>query len=375
MQTEPIAKQDYIEDAPRVTHAANGWWTRERLQLLALFTATAITFYLCYLMARPFFSVLAWALALAVVAHPLHEWIARRVAYPNLAAGLSVLIIAIIVIGPVILTGRRLTQEAIAGVETVNAQQNRWQTALARDRRLARAMRWVSRQIDLEAITTRFREFLMTQATSVVTGSFRTLAELLVTFFFLFYFFRDRRVVMRSLRSLVPLSEAEAGKVFTRIYDTIYATVYGSLVVALVQGALGGLMFWILGLPAPLLWGTVMAVLAIVPMAGTFLVWLPAALFLLLEGSWIKAVILLCWGALAISTIDNLLYPTLVGKRMRMHTVPVFISLVGGLVLFGAAGLILGPMLLAIGLALVDIWHRRTAGGRVADAVASPLPQ
>ena len=126
-------------------------------------------------------------------------------------------------------------------------------------------------------------------------------------------------------------------------------------------------MFWVLGLPAPLLWGAVMALLAIVPVLGAFAVWVPAALFLALAGSWGKAIVLTIWGAGVVSLIDNLLYPILVGRRLRLHTLPVFIAIVGGILLLGSAGLILGPPTLAVTVALVDIWRRRTAQGHVAE--------
>ena len=143
--------------------------------------------------------------------------------------------------------------------------------------------------------------------------------------------------------------------------------VFGALAVAAVQGFMGGLMFWILGLPAPLLWGTVMAVLATMPMLGTFVVWGPAAVFLALQGHWGKAVVLTAWGGIAIALIDNLLYPMLVGTRLRLHPVLVFFSVVGGLFAFGAAGLIVGPMTLALAGALLEIWTRRTSFGQAAD--------
>jgi predicted PurR-regulated permease PerM len=134
-----------------------------------------------------------------------------------------------------------------------------------------------------------------------------------------------------------------------------------------VQGALGGLMFWWLGLPAPILWGAVMGLLAIVPVLGAFVVWLPAAKFLAARGQWGKAVILLLWGTVVVGLINNLLYPILVGKRLRLHTVPVFFAIVGGLAVFGATGIILGPVILALTDAILEIWRRRTAAGRPAE--------
>jgi predicted PurR-regulated permease PerM len=112
----------------------------------------------------------------------------------------------------------------------------------------------------------------------------------------------------------------------------------------------------------------VMALVAVVPVLGAFVVWVPAAIFLALEGNWGKAAILTGWGVVVVGLIDNLLYPALVGKRLRLHTLPVFFSILGGLALFGASGLILGPVTLAVTAALIDVWRRRTTGGHAADA-------
>ena len=143
--------------------------------------------------------------------------------------------------------------------------------------------------------------------------------DVLLTFYLLFYFLRDRRAVLPSLRSLSPLSEASMNKVFSRVGDTIHATIYGTLAVAAVQGTLGGLMFWWLGLPAPVLWGLVMGVLAVVPVLGAFIVWIPAAILLALEGSWGKALILGVWGGVIVGGIDNVMYPRHDDGTWRSH--------------------------------------------------------
>ena len=120
-------------------------------------------------------------------------------------------------------------------------------------------------------------------------------------------------------------------------------------------------MFWWLGLPAPFLWGIVMGLLAVVPVLGAFVIWVPAAIFLLLDGSEGKALLLTLWGAVVVGGIDNLLYPMLVGRRLKMHTVLAFISLVGGLIVFGPAGLILGPVIFTVTRLLLEIWRRNVA--------------
>jgi predicted PurR-regulated permease PerM len=357
-------------DSPIASDEQNaGRWTREHALVVVLVAATALLLGLCALFARPFLGSLAWALALAIVAHPLHRWFKRRIGNANVASGMAVILITLLIVGPALLVVQNVVLEAGAGLKTIEAgvQSGEWRAAIERNPRLAPALRTLETQAQLgaqaQALAAKVGEWL----TKIVTGSAWAVVELLLTLFLLFYFFRDREKVLAALRGLVPLSEQETDKVFARVADTVHATVFGTLVVALVQGTLGGLMFWWLGLPAPVLWGAIMALLAIVPVLGAFVIWVPAAIALALAGQWGKAAILLVWGGVVIALIDNLLYPILVGKRLRLHTVPVFIAIVGGLAVFGAAGLILGPVVLALTDAIVQIWRRRTADGGTAE--------
>lgn len=118
-------------------------------------------------------------------------------------------------------------------------------------------------------------------------------------------------------------------------------------------------MFWLLGLPNPVFWGLVMALVAVVPVLGTFVIWIPAAIYLALSGDWGKAAVLTAWGGIVIAGLDNVLYPILAGGRLRMHTVPMFISIVGGIVVFGTVGLILGPLAVTTTMTLLEIWRAR----------------
>jgi hypothetical protein len=133
---------------------------------------------------------------------------------------------------------------------------------------------------------------------------------------------------------------------------------------------LGGLVFWWLNLPAPAFWGLIMGLLAIVPTLGAFVIWLPAALFLAFDGAWASALILAVWGGVIIATIDNLIYPALVGDRLKLHTLVVFFGAVGGIILFGASGLVLGPATIAVTLALVEILQARFGRGSPANTEA-----
>ena len=201
--------------------------------------------------------------------------------------------------------------------------------------------------------------WLSNLGTSFVRGSVAKAIEVVLAFYLLFYFLRDRDAARRLLRNLLPLTHDEMDRLFGRVVDTVQATIYGTVAVAAVQGTLGGLMFWVLGLSTPILWGLVMGLLAIVPVLGAFVVWIPAAIFLALDGSWGKAVVLAIWGAVVVGGIDNVLRPLLVGNRLRLHTVPTFISMIGGLVLFGTPGFILGPLAATVTILLVETWGSR----------------
>lgn len=183
----------------------------------------------------------------------------------------------------------------------------------------------------------------------------------LLTAYFLFFFLRDHQLILDALRKGLPFEATEADQIIARAKDSIHATVYGTLIISLVQGTLGGLMFAWLDLPAPLLWGLVMALLAIVPVFGAFLVWIPAAVVLLLNGAWVKALLLVGWGTIVVGGIDNLLCPFLVGTRLKLHTAVAFVSVVGGILLFGATGLILGPLSVALTFQMFTRWRNRAA--------------
>ena len=347
---------------PTAAASADDWGSRSHVHTLMLMGVTAVGIYLCYRLANPFLPALAWALALAVLFNPVHRSLEAKLKRPNLAAAVSVVMIGLIVIVPATFVGQRLLQEAAKGTEFIKAkvESGEWRRSLEGHPRLEPLAGWMERQNFPESVKA-VAIWMTTTGSSFVKGSLIEVLGLILTFYLLFFFLRDRHGAFLLLRSVSPLSDSEMDRLCNRVGDIIHATIYGTLAVSAVQGFLGGLMFWWLGLPAPLLWGVVMALLAVVPVFGAFIVWIPAAFFLAMDGSWDKALILAIWGGAVVGTIDNLLLPVLVGKRMKLHTVLAFISVIGGLILFGAAGLILGPMVLTITMELLEIWRSRNA--------------
>ncbi len=336
------------------------WGSREHVHTLVMMALTVGGIYLCFRLSAPFVPAITLAVALAVLFAPMHRWLSSRLGFPGVAAALSVVIVALIVVVPMAFVAERVIEEAITGAKSIATivENGTWRRTFDAHPQIAPVAQWVERQFDLPGGVKSATEWLTNFASSFVRGSVLQLIGIVLTFYLLFYFLRDRDPARKMLRSLSPLSPADTTRLFNDVVDTVHATLYGTLAVAVAQGTLGGLMFWWLDLPAPLLWGIVMGLLAVVPVLGAFVIWIPAAIFLLLDGSGGKALLLALWGGVVVGGIDNLLYPMLVGKRLKMHTIIAFISIVGGLVVFGPAGLILGPVTFTITRILLEIWSR-----------------
>jgi predicted PurR-regulated permease PerM len=185
----------------------------------------------------------------------------------------------------------------------------------------------------------------------------------LIAFFILFFFLRDGRAMLRRAVVLLPLNADQARRLFARVKDTLNAIVYGTLTMAALQGALTGLAFWILGVTSPVLWAIVTTLCALLPVLGTAIVLLPAISMLVFSGHWIKGLILLAWAVVIVHPVDNVLRPYLIGGRTRLSTLYVFFALLGGLKVFGALGVFIGPIVLATTLALFTFLREEKRAG------------
>jgi len=346
-----------------------GWFSRERILLLALLLTTLLALYVCYRIFQPFIPAVTIAVAVAVATTGLQNWLRRRFQSRTAAAAVGVVLVACLIVIPLTFLISYLVRQIIASIHTLQAGGgfSEWRTIVHLPAAVASALDWAETNLDLQAQLTALGQKLAGPAGGLLAGSIKLVTQLVIMLFVLFFLYRDRESALRVLRNLVPLSDEEAYRMGSRIEDTIRATVNGSLTVALVQALLAGAMYTALGVPVSVIWACATFVMALIPMFGTFTVWGPVSVYLLLTGHWAKALILLAWGALAVSLVDNMLYPYLVGNRLRLHTIPTFIAIVGGIDLFGPAGLILGPVALAITIGLLDVWGARTEDGRAAE--------
>jgi predicted PurR-regulated permease PerM len=351
---------------------------KNRAGLFFLLGLTAIAIYFCYVLIAPFLRPIIWSAVLAILFYPMHSHIVCRIQNRNASALLSTCLVVLLIVLSAVFLGRALA----TGVRDVyqslsNSGDGSERLSLYLIHLFERAVDLVCSYLPISSSDLRTATANQAQKavavligmTAGALGSFTALlANALIVFFVLFFLFRDGNTMLRRGVVLLPLRRDQTRRLLALVKDTVNATVYGTLTMAALQGALTGLAFWFLGVTSAGLWGIVTALCALLPFIGTGLVLLPAISMLIFSGHWIKGIILLAWGLAVVHPVDNLLRPHLIGSRTRLSTLYVFFALLGGLKAFGGLGLFIGPMILAITLALLKFlreekregsWHAR----------------
>jgi len=350
---------------PASPRATRNEAARRRITITFLALAAAASIYVCYLMARPFVEPILFAAVIAIVFYPLHNRIWREIRGPNLAALVSTLAVILIVVIPLVGLGGAITREvtgAYSSLSAKSAEGGGWQPYIAE--KLQKPIEFVGRYVDLSSfdplaeIQSRLAQlssWMVRSAGDVVRNLGTFFFNAGVSFFTLFFLFREGRRIRLTMAAALPLDPPRVEQLFTRINETIVANVHGVLAVAIVQGVLVGAALWALGMSSPILWGVVTAVCSPVPVVGSALVWLPAALILLAGGHWVKCLMLLVWAGGFVSLVDHTLRIYIIGGRVKMNTLLVFFALVGGIKAFGILGIFLGPLVLSITFALLGM--------------------
>ena len=346
--------------------------TGERFRPFALAALTVVLLVLCVLLATPFLPAITWGVALAVIAWPLHSWVLRRVIENRTWAATltSALVTAVILVPGVFVVGE-LAREATSAADHMRGQEAEGtiRERMGRTPGLAQVVGWADRvNMDIDAEVRKFVQSHVGDGAWLAQGSIRAALQAVLALFVLFYMLRDRALLLGSVRRLLPVTRAEAERVFASAANSVNANLYANLLTSLIDAVTGGLLFWALGLPSPVMWGVVMFVLSLLPVAGIFLVWVPAAAYLALIDQWGGAAALVAWGLGSSVLVDTLLYTRLAGTRMRLHPVPTLLSYIGGLAVFGATGMVLGPAILAVTAAVLEVWHYRATGEELPPA-------
>lgn len=338
---------------------------RENRALPALRIAASLA--LGYIL-LPFYGAIMWGAIVALLFAPLYRWLLPRTRRrPNLAALTTLLIVLVIVVLPLALIAASLIHEAAMVYERLQSGQldptlyfrgvfnalPEWITGVL-DRFGLVSFNTLQRR--LTAALTQGTQFIATQTFSVGRDTFEYVVSVFIMLYLAFFLIRDGNAVANAVWQTVPLAPTHKKALLEKFTTVIRATVKGNLLVAAIQGALGGLGFWYLGVSGALLWGVLMAFMSLLPAVGAGLVWFPVALYFLVTGALWKCMALVAYGVLVIGLVDNLLRPILIGKDTRMPDYIVMITTLGGMAVFGINGFVLGPVIAAM---FIAVWHIR----------------
>ena len=322
--------------------------------------------YLSYEILKPFLSAVAWAIVLSIVFYPIYAFLLKYIKWRPLTSFVTLCLIIVTIFGPFSYLSYLLTQELNYAVEYVkNGQYDTIDKLLAHpavsliiDKPLA--LFGMTKEEFSDVISSGISQ-IGKECMGIIKSGLGNVASAALNFIFMFFavFFllEDGPKFLDKLGSYMPFEKMEKERLIKQVKDIVISTIYGGVTVAIFQGSIGGIAFSILGISSPVIWGLAMFITSFVPMLGTFIIWGPAAVYLLLNGFYIKAVILVLIGIFVISMVDNILRPIIIKGKMKMPILAIFFSILGGLKLFGFIGFIMGPLVLAIFISVVEIWR------------------
>ena len=324
-------------------------------------------------MLTPFLAPLGWAAVLAIFVYPWHERLVPQHGKTR-AAALSTVVVTLLIVGPGLVILTAFVQESGAALSALDreafAGPLAWlEQAWNRIRVLIPGSQSVDLRSLIEDVISKTGGFVAGRVGGLLADIAVLLFHLLVTLIALFFFLRDADPIMRDLRGLLPFEDLRRERMIRQTRDLVYASIAAGLLIAALQGLAGGLVFAILGLRAPVFWGVMMGLLALLPFVGTWVVWLPAAIWLVATGHVVTGITLAVLGATIVASIDNVLRPAILSDRAQMNGLLMFISLLGGVSLFGLLGIVLGPLVSAI---VTGLFEAYTAPGELISGTATP---
>lgn len=337
------------------------WWL-----IIAMLAAVVGVF----ILVRPYINALMIAFILSILCHPVHQrieqWLGNK---PNTAALLSVTLLTVVILMPLVSIIGILVQQAGGFFSTAYDWFNQGKAEeLLNHALVKKVLATVNQFYPFENIDSNFViEHLGGVISRVGSGAFNfstamvgnvtsTIVSSFLMLFVLFFLLRDYDAIVDKIRHIMPLTRTQEDRLLDEVESISKSAILGSFLTALAQGVAGGFAMWLVGFPG-LFWGMVMGFSSFIPVVGTMLVWVPAAIYLFLTGEWQWALFLMIWGALVVGSIDNFLRPFIMQGNSGMNTLLIFFSLIGGINVFGLLGLIYGPLIFALALALFNLYE------------------
>lgn len=329
---------------------------------LGLLAAVTIIFLMTIkVFAYPIF----WAMVTAAIFYPIYRWLNQKIKHPDLSSIITLTIVFLVIVIPLSVLGTLVVRQSFDLYSSI--KNNREQliktvqdtTYWIQNHSLTKELNfddafWVEK---FSQVAQKITSFLIESATTFTQDSLTFIIMFIIMFYALFFFLRDGEKLLRKIMHLCPLGDRYEKKLYDKFTSTARATIKGNLILGAIQGGIGALLFSLTEIPGALILGIIMMLFCIIPGLGSLIVWLPVGLIAIFSGNVWQGVTILIVGSVLISTIDNLLRPILVGKDIQMHPLLVLFSTLGGIVVFGASGFIIGPIMAALFMAFWDMYE------------------
>jgi predicted PurR-regulated permease PerM len=335
-----------------------------RLYTIALYFLVAVLGYLSYQIFKPFLSPLAWAIVLSIVFYPVFTFVLKYVKWKPLASLITLLTILIILLGPFSYLSYLLSQEIRTLLDDAASGKFDPVGGFLHHPFVNKMINKILGMFHLSQaeFEKRIIENISLFGKSLlggVTGGIGNVASAITDFIFMilsiFFFLEGGSEFVEGLKKYIPFSKSERERLIQQTRDIIVTTIYGGVTIAVVQAIIGGIAFSLLGVPSPVIWGFAMFIASFIPLLGTFVVWGPMAIYLFFKGMIAHSIILVAVGVVAISSIDNILRPLIIRGKIQMPTLAIFFSILGGIKVFGFIGFIMGPLVLALFISVIQM--------------------
>ncbi len=335
-----------------------------------LIACLIFAFYLLFQVLSPFITVIIYAAVLATVFHPVYVRLQRYVKSPSLTSVICCALVTLLIIIPIIILFFMLASEAVNAYVAIQMKINsgfldpilQWESGGFFFDIYQRYLPGLNlRDVDLTgqitSVAQQVSSFLISQTQNFLSGIAGFFMGFLILGVTLFYLFKDGEGISDKIMALSPLPNVYEKRLLHHVKLMMRATIYGTFMTAILQGFVGGIGFAIAGVGQPILWGTIMAFFALIPFIGTGLIWVPAAIILLVQGHTGQGIFLILWGSIIVGLLDNFVRPYFIGSKTKANSLLTFLCVLGGIIVWGFSGIIFGPLILTLVVALVEIYE------------------
>jgi len=337
-----------------------------RFYITLLIVLILILGYLGYLILKPFLIPIAWAIVLSILFYPLYSLLLRFIKWKSAASFIVLIIILLIILGPISYLSFLVVKEVSTITSYADAEKLHAIKDITRHPVLGAFIEKITPLFNIteDELTKAIHENIIQLVREVFGGIKRGISGIitgLLDFVFMtisiFFLFKDGPGFIKKILEFMPFSDDQKRNLVNKIKDVVISTMYGGVVIAIAQGSLGGFAFALLGISSPVIWGFAMAIASFLPLIGPFIIWMPASVYLVIQGEILKGIILSLIGIFGIGLIDNILRPIIIGTRTKMPFILLFFSVLGGIKLFGLVGFVMGPMIMAVVALLIEIFR------------------